>query len=96
MKFIETLHRKDEHFVGHLELKRVIANLAALVFSAGVLFIINFAFTGNFLFFNQTTTQKMISKADRLVDPNTNLKLEVAVLEPDVDAIHDVRVQGCG
>lgn len=67
-KFLKALHSKDAHFIGHLGWKRVVANLASLVFSAGILNLLNLAFTGNFLFFNQTATQNMVSTLDAYVE----------------------------
>lgn len=59
--FIKTLHSKDAHFEEHLGWKRVITNVASLIFSAGILNFIHWLSTDNFFFYNQTTTQSLVS-----------------------------------
>ncbi len=68
-KFIADLHSKDVYFANHLGWKRLVTNLATLIFSAGILNLINLACTGNFLFFKQTKTQSMVSDMDIQVHP---------------------------
>lgn len=63
-KFMTKLHSKDEHFVGHLGWKRVIGNIASIIFSGFILNLLNFAVTGNFWFFNQAKTQNLIADID--------------------------------
>jgi hypothetical protein len=67
LKFVEQLHSQDSHFVGHRGWKQVIGNVASIIFSAGILNLINLAVTGNFLFFNNTKTQQLVARLDHSV-----------------------------
>jgi hypothetical protein len=69
LKFVEHLHSQDSHFAGHRGWKRVIGNIASIIFSAGILNLINFAVTGNFLFFNKTRTQCLVKDVDHTIEP---------------------------
>jgi len=64
-KFVTSLHSQDSHFVTHRGWKRIISNIASIIFSAGILNLINFCATGNFFFFNKTTTLQLVYDVDK-------------------------------
>ncbi len=68
LKFVEHLHSQDSHFVGHRGWKKVIGNVASIIFSAGILNLINLAVTGNFFFFNKTRTQQLVTEVDHSIN----------------------------
>lgn len=65
LRFIQTLHDYDHHFVGHHGHKCLLVNIATVIFSAAILNILNYAVTGNFLFFKKTTTASLIDAIDQ-------------------------------
>ncbi len=62
--FLDTLHSKDQEFKEHRGWKRVIANIASIIFSAGILNLIHYAVTDRILFFDRTTTQELVDNLD--------------------------------
>lgn len=65
---VTELHSYDNLFAIHRGYKRVLTNLATILFTLGLANIINRATTGNWLFFNKTNTQKIIEKVDHAID----------------------------
>lgn len=67
LRFIETLHAKDKELAAQPNYKKIIVNLSMMIL--GFLpNLINFALSGNFIFFKETSNQASVSKVDRLVN----------------------------
>lgn len=61
LSLITTLHTEDQLLGIHRSWKRFITNFCTLLFSLGIANGLNYCLTGNFLFFNQTTTQEGVN-----------------------------------
>jgi hypothetical protein len=61
LKFAETLHNEDEWLSVHRGLKKIVTNFMTILFSGGVLNVLNRIVTGNWLFFNKTTSEEKAS-----------------------------------
>jgi hypothetical protein len=67
--FIKKLHSKDADFIAHRGWKEIITNVAATIFSVGILNLINYCTTGSFLFFVNTATQNLVCGLDNSIKP---------------------------
>lgn len=70
---ITMLHSKDNELQGHRGYKQIIGNILTILFSAGILNIINYCTTGNFLFFNQTRTEQLVSGVHSVINGDNPL-----------------------
>jgi hypothetical protein len=69
LKFCQLLHSQDVILNEHRDVIDVIGDVVLGVCSAGILNIVNYMLTGNFLFFNKTSSQVRIDAADEVVRP---------------------------
>lgn len=76
---LRLLHSKDQYFTGHMGYKRLLVNLATIILSGAVLNLLNYAVTGNFFFFNQTTSQTLIADLDKNMHPEELLMQAVTL-----------------
>lgn len=70
--FAKDLHSKDAEFIKHRGYKRLIVNIASIMFTAGIANVFQRCYTGNWLFFNKTTTQELVSDIDVKIDNSEN------------------------
>jgi hypothetical protein len=69
--FCQKLHTRDAILNEHRHASKIIANLLSIFLTGMVANVVNYMVTGNFLFFNKTTTATMVNQIDNEVRPHT-------------------------
>lgn len=64
LSLMKSVHAHDEQYAGHRGWKRFTANFFSILFTVGVLNFINRCVTGNWRFYNKTTTQHKVKNVD--------------------------------
>ncbi len=64
LNFMCILHKYDKQLEAHRDWKRFLVNFLSLLFSFGVANLVNYASSGNFLFFNKTKSMGLVEELD--------------------------------
>jgi hypothetical protein len=67
LEFQAALHTKDEALNRHRGYARFASNVFSILFTGGILNVVNYVTNGRFWFFSQTKTQSLVAGIEKIV-----------------------------